>query len=185
MFTYIHSDHAVYSVEFTVYSVIRLLPRAICVCACGCSLFSPDWPSLNTTAIQGFCFVCLCLWHRCGVILLPPARLQPPSGPSSLSSIFTVFNASSTPRNLSASLVFHPFTSLVSPLSLLAVCNPTFFILSCPLSSPPSFCPPASDSVSHSISYWLVLLSALWPCCNSARKVTADRFLWKRHCHVR
>ena len=64
MYTYIHSQHAVYSVEFTAYSVIRLLPGAICVCACGCRIFSPDWPSFNTTAIQGFRSVCLCLWHR-------------------------------------------------------------------------------------------------------------------------
>lgn len=27
--------------------------------------------------------MCLCLWHCCGLILLPPARLQPPSGPLS------------------------------------------------------------------------------------------------------
>lgn len=34
----------------------------------------------DATVIPGCRFVCLCLWHCCRLILLPPTRLQPPLG---------------------------------------------------------------------------------------------------------
>lgn len=54
----------------------------------------------NTTVIHGYQPVCLYLWHCCRLILLPPARLYPPSGPSSLSSVSTFSNPSSVTHTL-------------------------------------------------------------------------------------
>lgn len=45
----------------------------------------------DATVIPGCRFVCLCLWHCCRLILLPPTRLQPPLGPPSPCSISTLF----------------------------------------------------------------------------------------------
>lgn len=46
----------------------------------------------DATVIPGCRFVCLCLWHCCRLILLPPTRLQPPLGPPSPRSISTLFS---------------------------------------------------------------------------------------------
>jgi len=48
------------------------------------SEYSRQTDHVSDTAVIHECqLVCLCLWHCCRLILVPPARLQPPSGPLS------------------------------------------------------------------------------------------------------
>lgn len=79
----------------------------------------------NSAVIHGCRFVCLCLWPRCRLIFLPPARLQPPPGPSSLSSIFYLFpsfiHGSQSLHRMCFQLVVIPL-SQVLPVFLSPLC---------------------------------------------------------------
>lgn len=158
---------------------------------------------LDSTFIHRCPFVCLCLWHRCRLILLPPTRLQ-----ATFRAVLTIlhFHRFQSFIHVSQSLaecisvLFHPLASPVIPLirfCLFVISFSLSFAFTASLSLSPFSVPKSSFLVSllsspqirlrpllHSIWYWLVSLCVLWPCCNSAREVKADRFLWKRHCHV-
>lgn len=165
MSTHSHTMQYTYNVLYTELSDTSL---GLYVFVPMATAYSPQTDHLsNTAAIQGCWFVCLCLWQCCRQILLPPARLQPPSGPSSLSSISTSFNPSPMARNLPLNVPppFHPFTFVVIPL--IPVFTFPFFFLrpfssqlhSLPFMSAssffffPSFRPPASDSVRSRTQY--------------------------------
>lgn len=172
-----HTLLHIYSPQYTVYRVLSHTSLGQYVFVPVATLYSSLTDHLsNTTVIRRWLFVCLCLWHCCTLILLPPATLQPASGPFSLSSISTFSNPSSMVHNLkwyklpsypslhlcacSSALIpsflsfFFHSPSFISPFPL---CNPTISLPLCPrlFSYFPSFCLPAIrlTSLPHSILY--------------------------------
>lgn len=182
--TYTNTHQSVHS-EFVVCTSISHLIGAICACAFGYRIFSPDWPSFRRNShpqVLACVFVpvallaavdwCCCHPQDCSHLQGLP--LYTPFLPFSILHPFLSCNP------VLVSIIHDPVFTLSFTLSL---CNLLFSLPLCPhpLSSFPSF---RVVPVSHSILNWAVSLFALWPCCNSAREVTADRFLWKGHCHV-
>lgn len=183
-----HTNCAVNGIRFTVYSDIGHFPGGkMCLCPWQKNVL----PRLTVSQTQ----------HEAGCVFVPVALLWTDTCrtaatfrafPSNLHHyLFTILHAwlsrllcvsilMSSPRLLLCPSLYLPSILWNRALS-------PFFAPVVLFSSFPSFhaaCIRLAP-LSHSILYWLVSLCVLWPCCNSAREVTADRFLWKRHCHVR
>lgn len=126
---------------------------------------------LDSTFIHRCPFVCLCLWHRCRLILLPPTRLR-----ATFRAVLTILHFHRfqsfihVPQSLAEciSVLFHPFASPVIPLirfCLFVISFSLSFAVTASLSlSPPFLCPsplswfpsfhhPRSDSVHSCTQY--------------------------------
>lgn len=121
----------------------------------------------------------------------PPTRLQPPPWPPPVSAPFLPFSilhpvlAIACCVRASVQFPLQPRHSCIQSIheyvfALAVLIRLTFQTpLSLPLFRPLYHCPSALAQL-----YWAVSVFDPWPCCNSVTEVIADRFLWKRHCHV-